>query len=366
VELDGSADFTNIQPAVEAAASGDTVLIGPGRFDQYFMYQAPGWSDWAVVGFGNKDLTFIGSGQGITVIGPESSTSKIYPGPIGIANIGDDSVSIEDLTIENTRLGIYFWSAALHVNNCMIRNHIGGIHAWATTFATITNCRFEHCDDSIVGFSRTTRMIVADCEFYGPTMWLHIAAQGVEDVLVERCQFHDARGAFQIDGVNCIGIMRDCIVHVSYGTPGGPIAAISGAHLTIVDNELFGGEKQLMVSSATVVGSGNIFHGTDYPGGGYATIYGAMGVVDLHDNHIFMGDAHHVVRLDYYIQPELIELDLRNNWWGTTDADTLAAWCLDEHDDPTLNVRTLYDPYHNGPVGNEDMSFGEVKAMYRR
>lgn len=208
-------------------------------------------------------------------------------------------------------------------------------------------------------------MIVGDCEFYGPT-WYHVAVGGVEDVLVEGCRFYDARVAFQIDGANCFGTMSDCEVHASYGTPGCAAASISGAHLTILDNELYGGEKQLMVLSATAIGSGNVFHGADYPGGGFATIYGMMGDIDLHDNHIFKGNAHHVVKLEYYIQPELIELDLRNNWWGTTDADTLAAWCFDEHDDPTLNIRTLYDPYHNGPVGNEVMSFGEVKAMYRR
>jgi len=32
VELDGSGHFTSIQEAVDAAAIGDTVQIGPGRF----------------------------------------------------------------------------------------------------------------------------------------------------------------------------------------------------------------------------------------------------------------------------------------------------------------------------------------------
>lgn len=33
VERDGSGDYTIIQDAVDAAASGDTIRIGPGRFD---------------------------------------------------------------------------------------------------------------------------------------------------------------------------------------------------------------------------------------------------------------------------------------------------------------------------------------------
>ena len=34
VEQDGSGDFDDIQPAVDAAAAGDTILIGPGHYDQ--------------------------------------------------------------------------------------------------------------------------------------------------------------------------------------------------------------------------------------------------------------------------------------------------------------------------------------------
>lgn len=37
VEKDGFGDYTTIQPAVDAAAPGDIVLIGPGRY----LEQAP-------------------------------------------------------------------------------------------------------------------------------------------------------------------------------------------------------------------------------------------------------------------------------------------------------------------------------------
>ena len=47
VELDGSGDYINIQDAVNVAASGDTLMIGPGRWDQMFTYSIPagGWPD---------------------------------------------------------------------------------------------------------------------------------------------------------------------------------------------------------------------------------------------------------------------------------------------------------------------------------
>ena len=34
VERDGSGDFTTIRSAIEASAPGDTVLPGPGRYDE--------------------------------------------------------------------------------------------------------------------------------------------------------------------------------------------------------------------------------------------------------------------------------------------------------------------------------------------
>jgi len=94
VELDGSADFTNLQPAVDAAATGDTIQIGPGRWDQYVMYEAPGWTDQVVVAVDYKNLTLIGSGQDVTYLGPEvAPTEWNNPGPIAPDMMEQDGVS---------------------------------------------------------------------------------------------------------------------------------------------------------------------------------------------------------------------------------------------------------------------------------
>jgi hypothetical protein len=37
VEKDGSGDFSVIQDAVEAAAPGDTIQIGEGRFEDFWL-----------------------------------------------------------------------------------------------------------------------------------------------------------------------------------------------------------------------------------------------------------------------------------------------------------------------------------------
>jgi hypothetical protein len=44
VEKDGSGDYTQVQPALDAAASGDTVLIGPGEFTELIPSYIPGYA----------------------------------------------------------------------------------------------------------------------------------------------------------------------------------------------------------------------------------------------------------------------------------------------------------------------------------
>ncbi len=64
VEVDGTGDFTNIQPAVEAAASGDTIRIGPGVYDAFQSYTTTGGvTTDAIIAVDWKDLVLIGSGR---------------------------------------------------------------------------------------------------------------------------------------------------------------------------------------------------------------------------------------------------------------------------------------------------------------
>ncbi len=362
VELDASADFTNIQPAVEASADGDTILIGAGRFDQTFLYHASGWSDQVVVGINNKDLTLIGSGQNVTIIGPAVKDALLWPGPIGImVDLGCD-ISIAALTTENNRNGVYFWSDHLEMRNCSLRNHDIGIITWGTDGTIVDYCQFDADEYGIVGGSQGYGLSVTNCEFVGLSS-KHISLQGYEVVVIDNCQFYNASSAVQFDGSSCEGTISNCVVHSGTGSH---LVCISHATMNIYNNEMFGGLNHLAAVTGTINGSGNVLNGPIRDGIDCATVYGQMGTYNLHDNHIYRGAASYAFKLYDYVQPQMIELDLRNNWWGTTDPGTLASWVYDEHDDPSLNVHTMIEPFHEGPVPNENMSFGEIKAMFRR
>ena len=45
VEKDGTGDYSILYEAVDAAASGDTILIGPGRFEDYRFEPEYAWEE---------------------------------------------------------------------------------------------------------------------------------------------------------------------------------------------------------------------------------------------------------------------------------------------------------------------------------
>ena len=59
VEQDGSGDFTVIQDAVDAAGDGDTVAIGPGRYEEYQTIYVQGYPYGDVYVFGLENFVRI-------------------------------------------------------------------------------------------------------------------------------------------------------------------------------------------------------------------------------------------------------------------------------------------------------------------
>jgi len=57
--------------------------------------------------------------------------------------------------------------------------------------------------------------------------------------------------------------------------------------------------------------------------------------------------------------------DLRNNFWGTEDADEIRALILDGTDDPDNASTVLFEPFVGGPVATKDTTLDGIKAMFR-
>ena len=143
VERDSSGDFIVIQDAVEAAADGDTISIGPGRYDEFVDVVGPAWTEPAVVWVRKDNLVFIGSGVEETRIGPAEYFNPPGVLPKIICAIDDYRASFTNLTIENCREGLYWSYGGFEVSDCAILNCEIGVAAWAEDGASFDNVVFS-------------------------------------------------------------------------------------------------------------------------------------------------------------------------------------------------------------------------------
>jgi hypothetical protein len=58
-------------------------------------------------------------------------------------------------------------------------------------------------------------------------------------------------------------------------------------------------------------------------------------------------------------------VDLSWNWWGTDDLAEIAAWIYDDQDDPAVHMHVNFMPFLGGPVAGEEMTWGQVKSLFR-
>ena len=125
VERDGSGDYTTIQPAVDAAASGDTILIGPGHYTEYQHVHPLGWVNPADVFVlcHVGGLTLIGSDPEEVIIGPDALFPDL-PGPYGIVMEEglEGSLRLEGLTLQNLYKGVWSKWNRLELVSCRLIN----------------------------------------------------------------------------------------------------------------------------------------------------------------------------------------------------------------------------------------------------
>ena len=57
--------------------------------------------------------------------------------------------------------------------------------------------------------------------------------------------------------------------------------------------------------------------------------------------------------------------DLRNNWWGTSNAADVAAWIIDHADVAGIGATVLYTPFADQSVSTEAVSRWELRASSR-
>lgn len=354
VERDGGGDYTSIRPALNAAAPGDTLLLGPGRFTETHLVEAPYDTGMVYVELATDSITFIGSGAGVTIIGPEDSTKRTDHWPRGILGWnGATGCRVEGLTIENVRNGISLDSGVI-VQDCSFLNNVDAISLVTNGEPVhISETRFEgNAEDPIIAWGPCPLFVVQDCTFENP--YGGIGTMSMDSVLVADCTFNGHIVAIQYD--SCQGEIRDC--HFANGVNADVVSI--GSHLSLNNCQFSSAYRAISARTwGELRGQGNII-----PPGEGERIRVVGTSMWFNNNHILRGDGP-CVRLVAYTNPGPEVLDFTNNYWGTSEADSIAAWIWDENDDSNVQGEVVFDPFSPVPLPDEKKSLGDVKRMFR-
>jgi hypothetical protein len=364
VAQDGSGDYTAIQPAIDWATPGDTISIGAGVYTECHTIRLPGWS-WSIeiYAYVRKDnLTLIGDDPESVIIGPETANFWDF-GPIGIATTNIcTNLRVEKIQVRNVYDGIYINCGRLEAEDCHFTGCGYGICLFVDDGAFIDSCRFEGCKyDGVIAANPSDGVVIQDSYFWDCEMGIsmdsatNVTVSNCEilgDGTVDNCRVGIQYATFSTGTIsNCR--LRDCSF---YG-----VTVVTHSEVQLLGNEISGGQVNLYLRGvSTVTGSNN-----DLSGGTYATILDDGSMFEMHGNHILNAGGSSVMLGYGWESPPDRYLNLRDNFWGTTDGDQIAEWIWDGNDDPNIHGFVLYEPFNSGPDGTEQQSWGQVKALYR-
>jgi hypothetical protein len=355
VRKDGTGDYSVLHTAVNAAADGDTILIGPGEFTETRSVQIPGWP-FDVLTHGDvlvRRLTIIGAGEGVTVIGPVSLPSDGALGHHGLSMMRmDHELYISDLTIRSSGL---FFEGSFTVQRCELRN---SSVIWATLTGTsnlIRDCRFSGQDTGgIVAWPSDSGLEFEDCQFNGA-----YALVCNSDVSFRRCRFDGGTFAVRIiDGERCQ--ILDCdITNVSWGIS--TVLDWPPYQCEIHSSRIAGVYAALSIddrTSATVENS-------VLTGGSDSVVYAHdADAITIHGCDFVKG-AGPVFRCERSAALGPVTYDVTNNYWGTSDESQIREWIIDSNDDASIFATVQYSPFSGQSVPTETTSWGDVKVLFR-
>ena len=359
VRKDGTGDFTTLQPVMEVAAAGDTVLIGAGRYTEYQMYDINGIFEANMyLRVLVPNLTLIGEGPDQTIIGPETYHDDYGTGPFGICFMRLPSVSskVRNLAIENIDFGMYY-EGYLDMSGCRVSGCDWGLHGWPDG-SRIEDSEFSRnlfmgiglYNDGI-GPSRDA--YISDCRFDNEMGSLYFG--GVDGGYVTNCDFTGGRiGVMYFDGAS--GFVHDCRFENLENTSI-ELAFATCDLVNVVERDSGYG---LYAEGSNISGTGNIF--MDNPYRTFRLTYTQFH--DFRGNHILNGGGY-TVYCGAHIH-EHLDIDFAGNYWGTDDPAQIAEWIWDIHDEPErTNATVIFEPFADQPVSTEARTWSDVKALYR-
>jgi hypothetical protein len=371
VAKDGSGDFSVIQDAVNAAASGDTIRIGPGRYDDKHLIGNPPWQQFARIHVVQQQLTIVGAGQDRTVIGPAQAWTAVQGDDSGAyvsGYYGAAVVRIEELRFENTSKGVASVNGidSLLVARCSFSGHRRGVDASAA-YSEIGGCRFEGAAStsySHLGSFSADVLRVDGCTFIldlqPPVPQQHMTIQSTADAEVSNCTFLNGTAGIVVT-VGANALIRECRFD---GQSQGGVA--NGGRRIAIERCQFTRQRSALDQYGTqAIWAVDNIHVSDVT---LATLeYSALFGGHIRNSTLARGERYVVCGITPEKRADTTPatLDMTNNWWGTSDPDSIQAWIYDGNDRPEDPYFIQWDPFLPGPLPVQKKSLGGVKALFR-
>ena len=360
VSKDGSGGFSVIQDAVDAAAAGDTILIGAGRYTEFRdspLGCCPG--EFTYVDVSIENLTILGAHRDSVIIGPDVSTGQETI--IGMRMGSSRGLVVQDLTMQQGSHGMRVMDSA-RIENVRFRDCWIGSFTFPDDGAVFENCLFEECgNDGIFGGSGSRNITVRGCEFVDNEGAINFTWS--ENPRVERCVFSGSGTTHVVaSGVGVKLRLTNCVME---GASNYSVAVLGGAEIVMLDNYIDTTGGAALWCNGT---SGFEARNNRFVGGWFATlrISGQRIPITITDNEFEKGTGF-VVKMDGY--PENLgewKLSLQNNYWNTAEIDSVRAWVWDGHDDPEEHGYVKLAPILTlPPLPVEKTTSGGVKSWFR-
>lgn len=361
VSKDGSGGFSVIQDAVDAAAPGDTILIGAGHYTEFSDFQLDCCQTMRTyVGVPIENLTIIGAHRDSVIIGPPDHVVEKET-IIGMRLEASRGFTIMNLTVQQGQYGMRVMDSA-RIQNVRFRDCWIGSFTFPDDGAVFEECLFERCRNLGIAAGSGSRNVTVDrCKFVDNSASVNFTWS--ENPRVDRCSF-SGLGTSRIvaSGTGVALTVSNCTIEggSNYG-----VAVVNDAELVLLDSRI-----------TTVGGAAVWCNGTSrfearrnrFEGGWLAVlrISGQRNPVTITQNEFKKGSGF-AVKLDNY--PDYLgewKLSLQNNYWNTCEIDSVRAWIWDGNDDPQQHGYVKVAPILPfAPVPVEKISVGGLKSSFK-
>jgi len=369
VERDGSGEYTVIQDALDVAAAGDTVRIGPGRYDDLALHNLPlGGLGADIMVLRVSPLTIIGAGRDSVIVGPVAVTGH-FQGYLtvcmSIERAATGGIQIQGITFEHTYHLTELW-VPVHFRDCRFQDPSDNLYVGMFSAPDV---HFEGCEfvsntdpngfpNGIVGFvgGHNPNLLVEGCTFRHLGEGINIT--GATDCVIRDCRFLEGANFALTDGST--GRIERCRI--------GPTAnhvrriVVDFASVVTLDSVVVdGGTGSMEISNQSrVIARDCVFRNASY-----VTISTATGGTFFLD-HCDIGSTGTLGAIrNWTLAPSDSSLVARNCYWGVTDSTAIAGVIFDGNDDPQYE-KVEFMPFLMQSVPAQRRSVGGLKAWFGR